>query len=357
MSIKTVDISRRKFLVNTVMLGSTLGLSPLIQACGKSGSRKPDQSSTLEKVTRAMFSMQRASWEHGVAAQAMLESGNDEMVYLMAKEAVLRQTEEGRFSVVYSDNGITDPGCSGEAVLYAYRISGDEELKAGADKMLEYFLERAPRAADGTIYHTLDSPEIWCDSFYMCPPFLAACGKYSEALVQIEGYRKVLWNQKHQLYSHRWHDEKKRHINARFWGGGNGWAAASLSRILKALPAEMKTEKERLSRYLADLLDGCIRYMRSDGLFHDFINEPDTFIETNLSQMLAYSIYRAVKGGWISESYLKHAELMRHAAFGKLDEFGYVRDVCGAPFFESPGRSTEGQAFLILMEAAYSDLH
>lgn len=356
MFTKSIDISRRKFLVNSVLLGSTLGLSPLMQACARTDSRKPDRSGALDKVTRAMLSMQRASWEHGVAAQAMLESGNDEMVYLMAKEAVLRQTEEGRFSVVYSDDGITDPGCSGEAVLYAYRISGDEELKAGADKMLEYFLERAPRAVDGTIYHTLDSPEIWCDSFYMCPPFLAASGRYSEALAQIEGYRKVLWNQEHQLYSHRWHDGEKRYINARFWGGGNGWAAASLSRILKALPGAMKTERERLSGYLTDLLDGCIQHMRADGLFRDFINEPDTFIETNLSQMLAYSIFCAVKGGWISDSYMKPAELMRQAAYGKIDEHGYVRDVCGAPFFESPGRSTEGQAFFLLMEAAYSNL-
>ena len=39
--------------------------------------------------------MQRASWEHGVAAQAMLELGDNEMAYLMAKEAVLRQLEDG----------------------------------------------------------------------------------------------------------------------------------------------------------------------------------------------------------------------------------------------------------------------
>ena len=96
--------------------------------------------------------------------------------------------------------------------------------------------------------------------------------------------------------------------------------------------------------------------MREDGLFYDFINESQTFIETNLSQMLAYSISRAVKRGWINDSYLKHAEFMRKAAYGKIDEHGYISGVCSAPNFEVPGRSTEVQAFFLLMEAAYNDL-
>jgi hypothetical protein len=43
---------------------------------------------------------------------------------------------------------------------------------------------------------------------------------------------------------------------------------------------------------------------------------------------------------------------MRAAARVKMDAFGYVQGVCGAPNFNSPGTSTEGQAFCIMMEAA-----
>jgi hypothetical protein len=43
---------------------------------------------------------------------------------------------------------------------------------------------------------------------------------------------------------------------------------------------------------------------------------------------------------------------MRVAARDKMDAYGYVQDVCGAPEFNHPGTSTEGQAFCILMEAA-----
>lgn len=41
--------------------------------------------------------------------------------------------------------------------------------------------------------------------------------------------------------------------------------------------------------------------------------------------------------------------------FLKVDEFGLVQDVCGAPNFESAGTAVEGQAFFLLMEAAVQD--
>lgn len=288
--------------------------------------------------------------------QAMVELGNDDLAYLMAREAVLRQTPEGRLSVVYTDNGVTDPAASGEGVLHAYEISGDADLKQAADAMLDYLLTRAPRSERGVIYHTLNSPEIWSDSLYMAPPFMAVAGAHAEAVAQIDGIREVLWNADSRLFSHRWHDGDKAFINRRFWGGGNGWAAACFSRVIAALPAGMVAEKERLAGYHRELLDGCIANMSSDGLFHDFVDEPETFVEVNLSQMLAYSVFRGVRGGWLNHAYLEPANRMRAAAQARVDRHGFVIGVCGAPSFDHPGRSTEGQAFYVLMEAAHRDL-
>jgi hypothetical protein len=47
---------------------------------------------------------------------------------------------------------------------------------------------------------------------------------------------------------------------------------------------------------------------------------------------------------------------LRAAAIGKVDAFGIVQGVCGAPNFNRAGTSTEGQAFYLLMEAARRDL-
>ena len=79
----------------------------------------------------------------------------------------------------------------------------------------------------------------------------------------------------------------------------------------------MEEDKQRLVSYHRELLDGCLAHLRPDGFFHDYVNESDTFVETNLGQMLAYSIYRGVKGAWLEPSYLKQADMMRQAAYSK----------------------------------------
>jgi unsaturated rhamnogalacturonyl hydrolase len=73
--------------------------------------------------------------------------------------------------------------------------------------------------------------------------------------------------------------------------------------------------------------------------------------------MMAYSIYRGIRGGWIDETYRAKADKMRLAARSKVDEFGLVQGVCGSPEFDHPGTATEGQAFFIMMEVAYNDLN
>jgi unsaturated rhamnogalacturonyl hydrolase len=344
-------MNRRKFFKKSLIPG-LLAASATGLVCQKSTQSESSDTILIDKVKRAMLSMQRASWEQGIAAQAFLEAGDDTMVYLMAKEAVLRQTEEGRLSVVYTDNGVTDPAASGEAVLYAAKKWNDPELTQAADHMLSYLLEKAPRTKIGVISHTLNAKEIWIDSLYMAPPFIAACGKYKEALKQIEGIHKILWNPDKKLYSHRWSDDQKKFINEKFWGVGNGWALAGMCRVITLLPSSMKQEKEKLIHYLKETLDSCLRFVRADYLFHNDIDDTSTFIETNLSQMVAYTIFRGISEKWLEKRYLETALKMRKAVHKKVDAHGFVQGVCGAPFFNKPGRATEGQAFFILMEAA-----
>lgn len=349
-------MKRRKFLKNGALYGAATGASLFVREENiAQRPEKPALREKIEKVKRAMLSMQRYAWEQGVAAQAMLESGETDWVILMAKDAVLRQLEDGRLAVVSSNQGVTDPAANGEAVLYAAKATGDPTLRRGAEKMLEYLLTKAPRTKDGTLYHIAHKPQVWIDSVYMAPPFLAVAGQAHEAVKQIEGFRKLLWDPEKQLFSQIWDDDLNDFFRRDFWGVGNGWAAAGMARIIKVLPQKMEAEKERLVTYVREVIDGCLAYQRPDGFFHDVIDNPKTFIETNLAQMLAYTIYRGVQGRWLDDSYRKHADRMRRAAHQKVDEYGLVQDVCGSPNFESAGTATEGQAFFLLMEAAASE--
>jgi len=317
---------------------------------------KDAKNDTVRKVMNAMLAMQRRAWEQGVAAQALLELGEKDLAILMAKDAVVNQKKDGRLGLNEGDRPVTDPASNGEPVLYAALQTGDKALKGAADRMLEFLLYKAPRTRDGIIYHNFIENMIWVDGLYMAPPFLAVAGYPKEAILQVEGYRRMLMHPEKKLYYHIWDQDLKKYERKLFWGVGNGWAAAGMTRVLRAVPDSMQKEKQKLAAYIREIIDGSLKFQREDGLFHDILDDPSTFVETNTAQMLAYTIFRGIKGGWLDRSYLASGLKMRKAAYGKVDQFGLVQGVCGAPNFNRPGTATEGQAFFLLMEAAYRDL-
>lgn len=315
-----------------------------------------DRKERIRKVITAMLAMQRKVWEQGVAAQALLELGETGLAILLAKDAVVNQHQDGRLGLNGDDLPVVDPAVNGEPVLFAAKATGDQTLAKAARRMLEYLFDQAPRAREGIIYHNQNEHLIWVDAFYMVPPFLAVMGFHEEAVKQILGYRKTLWNREKQLYYQIWDEDLQRFERKFFWGVGNGWAAAGMVRVIKALPESMAGAKTMLTGFVKEVIDGCLAYQRADRFFYNIIDDPSTFVEVNAAQMLSYSIYRGIQGGWLDHSYFQVAEQIRAAVYLKVDESGLVQDVCGAPRFDRPGTATEGQAFFLLMEAAYDDL-
>lgn len=309
----------------------------------------------LKQVSLALLTMQRYSWEQGVAAQAFLELGETDLAIQLARDAVQRQGPDGRLALMHNNEGVTDPAANGEALLFAAQVTKDPVLQAGLESMLDYLMKTAPRAADGTFFHLTDAKEVWVDSMYMAPPFLAVAGELDEAIRQIQGIKNRLWNSEEKLYAHIWDEDRQAFKRAAYWGVGNGWAAAGITRVIRSLPESHAKEKQELVSHLMDILDGCLVHRREDGLFHDVLNQPDTFIETNLAQMLAYSTYRGIVGGWLPPAYKEDADKMRQAVYQKVDDSGFVQGVCGAPTFDRTGTAPEGQAFFLLMEAAWKE--
>jgi Predicted unsaturated glucuronyl hydrolase involved in regulation of bacterial surface properties, and related proteins len=306
---------------------------------------------TVEKAKLALLSMQRYSWEQGVAMQAFLEQGDTETVIAMAKEAAYRRSKDGRTAVMGNNDAVTDPCSTGEALIFAFRETQDKAIGEACESLLCWALEKAPRNSKGIVYHLIHKPQFWVDSMYMLPPYLAAAGHPEEALHQIRGYWDALYHPEEQLMSHMWDDARQEFIRKDFWGVGNGWAMAGLARVIDLLPTKMAGEKEELAQMARTLLSSVLGYAREDGLFHNVINDTSTFVETNLSQMAAYTIYRGIRSGWFPVSQKAEAERLRKAVYDKVDRFGLVQGVCGAPEFNSPGVAPEGQGFFLLMES------
>ncbi|HUX28642.1 MAG TPA: glycoside hydrolase family 88 protein [Terracidiphilus sp.] len=346
-------MNRRSFL-HAAALSAPLAAFPAVKSeASKVAKAHPlsDSAQRIVKATAAAMAMERRDWEQGILAQAMLEADRREQLILLTKAAIVQRTPDGRLAVVVA-GGPTDPAMGGAAYAKAAEWTGDPKMKQAVDGLLTWIRVKAPRSADGILYHVFDAPEMWSDGFNGAPPFLAAMGYYDEALKQIEGFKKRLWNPEKQLLAHIWDEGKQQLKDPKFWGGGNGWAAAGLARVIRSLPAERRSDREHLAMFARQIIDGCLRHECPDGLFNDMVDQPDTYVETNLAQMLAFATYEGVDAGWLPATYHAHADRMRGAARAKMDAYGYVQGVASAPNFDRPGISTEGQSFCVMMEAA-----
>ena len=308
------------------------------------------QDPLVARAMSAMLGFQRYSWEQGVAGQALLEAGERDAAIALARASLIYVNPSG--VVAASGGSTTDPVMLGDCLWWAARQTGDPALTKAADDMLQFALKTAPRAADGTPYHQAGPREMWSDGSFTTPPLLAAAGQYDAAVDQLLGVRRRLWDPDKKLMHHRWSEPSQAMADPKFWGGGNGWTAAAFARVIRSLPPDRAADRVRLAAMLQELLDGCLAHQRPDGLFYDQVDNPASSVETNLAAMLAYAIYESVRGGWLPEDYLAPADRMRAAVRAKVDRFGFIQGVAGAPNFDRPGISTEGQAFFILMEAA-----
>jgi len=179
-------------------------------------------------------------------------------------------------------------------------VTQDPILQNAADTMLDWVLHRAPRAADGTIYHAGEP------SGRQLPHHAALSaytGHYDEAIQQIDGHRKRLWTRRKNCSrisgTKRTSSSKKE-----FLGCVTAGPRGADPRDPRAAGGPHGGQRTA-GAFLRELLDGCIAYQRADGLFHDMVDDPTTHVETNLANMLAFSIYESVRGGWLPAEYLK----------------------------------------------------
>ena len=347
-------MNRRSFLQAAAVLAApATGIREVIAQKAHIAAQ-PEADRRIAKATAAAMAMERRDWEQGIFSQAMLEAGERDTVILLTKAAIVQRVPDGRLAVVISGSP-TDPSMGGAAYSKAAEWTGDPAMREAVDGLLDWIRNRAPRNAAGILYHTFKRPEMWSDGLNCAPAFLAARGFYDEAIKQIDGYRECLFDPKKKLMAHIWDDGAQKLKDPNFWGGGNGWSAAGLARVIRSLPASRQKDRERLAAFCRDIVDGCLAHQRPDGLFHDVVDQPATFVETNLAQMLAYAAFRGVTEGWLPKSYLAHAQRLRSAARAKMDAFGFVQGACSAPEFDRSGTSTEAQSFCILMEVAGRD--
>ncbi|HYD84831.1 MAG TPA: glycoside hydrolase family 88 protein, partial [Opitutus sp.] len=113
-------------------------------------------------------------------------------------------------------------------------------------------------------------------------------------------------------------------------GRGNGWVIFSLSELLAVLPADHELRDELLAMF-RELSEGYLAQQGATGMWHQVLNEHDSYPETSCTSMFAYAFARGVQYGWFQDNapYLR-AVFKAWEALNRtsIDRSGNIYGVC-----------------------------
>jgi rhamnogalacturonyl hydrolase YesR len=231
-------------------------------------------------------------------------------------------------------------GSFGSAMLEAYSECQEPTFLPIADRIANFMLNRLERQADGAFYREcigeFAENTMWADDLYMSTPFLVRYARLTgdmspldEAARQFLLYRKYLFMPDFKIMSHVY-DFKYGQATQIPWGRGNGWTLFSLSEVLEALPAE-HPERPALIAFFNELCEGYAALQGEGGLWHQVLNDSETYQEASCTAMFAYGFARGVRFGWLNQParYIEASERAWNGLTCKaIDRQGNVHGVC-----------------------------
>lgn len=240
-----------------------------------------------------------------------------------------------------SIDSLDDCGSFGSSLLEVMKYREIPGGRAIADYVADFITNKQVRLADGTFFrkhlmHVFHEDTLWADDLYMSVPFLCRYFELTgearyidDAARQFLGFRKMLYLPEKKLMSHV-HDLQRGLPTGIPWGRGNGWVLFSLSELLAVLPSSHELRTELLGMF-RDLCAGCINQQDAAGMWHQVLDEHDSYPETSCTSMFAYAFARGVQHGWLREpapyvrAVFRAWEAINRTA---VDQLGNVHGVC-----------------------------
>jgi rhamnogalacturonyl hydrolase YesR len=293
-------------------------------------------------------------YTHGVLNMAMIELGNflndpkytsyaaNHVAYGFNNYKVFRDRfKPGRSHVGYpygemfTMEELDDFGAMSASILDVMATNPKPEYKEYLEKAAKHLTEERSRLGDGTFVRAFPAKmTLWADDLYMSVPFLARMGQYTgnkkytdDAIKQVVNFNKYLWDADKQIYWHTWYSDLKRNGVAH-WGRCNGWIMLATVHLLDHLPAN-HPKRRMLISLLERQAIGIAQYQSPEGLWHQLLDKPDSYLESSCSAMFVYGIGHAVNAGWIDKRYASIAKagwegLKKH----EINELGQLKDIC-----------------------------
>lgn len=228
---------------------------------------------------------------------------------------------------------------SGKMLFRIYEQTKNDKYKKALDLLRSQF-DGQPRNADGGFWHKKVYPnQMWLDGLYMGTPFLAEYAyrnnepqAYQEVINQIKIVARHTYDLANGLFRHacdvskreKWAD-KETGQSQHCWGRALGWYMMAIVDDLDFIP-QHEPGRDTVLVILNHIAETLKKYQSPEGLWYQVMDksgEPGNYLESSCSAMFVYSLFKAVRKGYIPSSYFAVA---RKGYEGILNEFIKVDD-------------------------------
>lgn len=320
-----------KFIVSGLLLASPLGMSAQRVSSEQPWSVRMVESEMIRCPESWQLDFQpRLKWDycHGLELQSMLDVydryGNKKIYDYALAYADTMVNADGTIKMYKREEFSLDRINSGKFIFRIYEQTKDEKYKK-ALALMRSQLDDHPRNEDGGFWHKKIYPhQVWLDGVYMGAPFYA---EYAYRNNQVEDYADVInqflmaarhtYDPKTDLYRHacdvsrkeRWADPETGQ-SQHSWGRAMGWYAMAFVDALDFIPQHEPGRDSMLVtlNHLAAMVKR--EQDPKTGLWYQVLDKSGAegnYLESSCSTMFVYTLFKAVRKGYIDKSYLEVA--------------------------------------------------
>ena len=244
-------------------------------------------------------------------------------------------------NLLTSIDSLDDCGSFASMMLEVNKYLGLRDVKKVADYVGDYIYNHQSRLEDGTFFrkemmHHFHNMTMWADDLYMSVPFLVRYSQFTgdqkyldDAANQFFGFKKRLFMPEEKIMSHVYDFKYDSKTNVP-WGRGNGWVVFSMTELLEVLP-EDHPKRNDLIEFLNTLCEGYLALQDDEGMWHQVLNDHESYPETSCTSMFIYAFSRGIRFGWLKnpERYVKAIyKAWKGISKTSVDSNGNVYGVC-----------------------------
>ena len=213
---------------------------------------------------------------------------------------------------------------AGKTLFALYGMNGKEKYRR-AIELIYGQVKNQPRTMEGNFWHKKIYPnQVWLDGMYMGQPFYMEYEtkfnhkeNYGDIFAQFANVVKHMRDEKTGLYYHGYDASKKvfwcnqeTGLSENFWLRAIGWySMALLDTLSKCEPGEeYRAEYENLKKVFVQLMDDMLRFQDESGMWYQLpalAGRTPNYLETSGSAIMAYSLLKGVRLGFLPEQYRK----------------------------------------------------